>query len=109
MVMKYDLNASESDEPSGTNINTTIAADKSSATGIARMKKNLRNSSGICGEIALPEAAPLVFPGLDEINDENKQNRLKSMSKFASDYFDKRSQLFFVSKLHSRCPLLTYI
>lgn len=61
--------------------------------------KNMRLSSGkTYGEIELPEAAPLIFPALDELavgtSDEavKKQNKLKSSQKFVADYLDRRAQ-----------------
>ena len=73
MIMKYDLSAPESDASSLMDINSTIAADQSSSTtGFGRMKKNFRNASGTYGEIELPEATPLVFPGLDAVDDEKR-------------------------------------
>lgn len=100
--MKYDLNASESDASPLMDINAAIALEQSSPSkGFARMKKNFRNASGTYGEIELPEAAPLVFPGLDAVDDEKlpKQRGLKSMTKFSTDYFDRRGHANFVGSL----------
>lgn len=53
------------------------------------------------GEFELPEAAPLIFPALDEVaaameQDPEKQNAFKKSQKFVADYFDRRSQASFV-------------
>ena len=54
--------------------------------------KNLKLSSGkTYGELELPEAAPLIFPALDELADGTsdealkKQNKLKSSQKFVAN------------------------
>ena len=59
----------------------------------------MRLSSGkTYGEMELPEAAPLIFPALDRVAEDNsaegvkKQNKLKSKQKFVADYFDRRAQ-----------------
>ena len=61
--------------------------------------QSMRLSSGkTYGEMELPEAAPLIFPALDRVEEDNsteginKQNKLKSKKKFVSDYFDRRAQ-----------------
>ena len=64
------------------------------------MRRNLRSlqtSSGKSqGELEMPEAAPLIFPMLDEaaaaaISDPTKKSALKTSSKFMRDYFDRRA------------------
>lgn len=52
------------------------------------------------GEFELPEAAPLIFPALDEVaaamgQDPEKQNAFKKSQKFVADYFDRRWQATF--------------
>ena len=61
--------------------------------------QSMRLSSGkTYGEMELPEAAPLIFPALDRVAEDNsaegvkKQNKLKSKQKFVADYFDRRAQ-----------------
>ncbi len=99
MVMKYDPNASESDTSSSLiDINVLIAAEKSTPMTIFEgTKKNFRNASGKVGELQLPAAAPLVFPDLDVIGEKRKQTNLKTITKFTTDYFDRRAQANFVS------------
>ncbi|KAF2090086.1 hypothetical protein K490DRAFT_54500 [Saccharata proteae CBS 121410] len=65
--------------------------------------RTLRMSSGkTCGEMELPEAAPLVFPALDAALDEEeagkKQSRFKKGSKFIADYQDRRAQARFLAE-----------
>lgn len=61
--------------------------------------QNMRLSSGkTYGQLELPEAAPLIFPALDRVADDEstdgikKQTRMKSSQKFVADYFDRRAQ-----------------
>lgn len=58
------------------------------------------------GELELPEAAPLIFPALDEAaaamgQDPQKQNALKKSQKFVADYFDRRSHATYVWRVSS--------
>ena len=59
----------------------------------------MRLSSGkTYGDLELPEAAPLIFPALDQLaastteEGVKKQNKMKSSQKFVADYFDRRAQ-----------------
>jgi hypothetical protein len=64
--------------------------------------KNLRLSSGkTYGELELPEAAPLIFPALDDLPDseKEKQSKMKSSKKFVADYFDRRAQAKFAGEV----------
>lgn len=91
-------------EASATHASVDITKAISSYDGPATssMKANLRNlrlSSGkTYGELEMPEAAPLIFPALDALQDSTneasvqKQNKLKSSQKFVADYFDRRAQ-----------------
>jgi hypothetical protein len=62
--------------------------------------KLLRLTSGTTkGELELPEAAPLVYPALDEAAasaDREKQNALKRSSNFVAEYMDRRAQATYV-------------
>jgi hypothetical protein len=73
--------------------------DSAAASGTKQVLRNLRQSSGkTFGELEMPEAAPLIFPALDALQDSTtsdaaqKQNKLKSSGKFIADYFDRRAQ-----------------
>ncbi|KAF7873981.1 hypothetical protein EAF04_002653 [Stromatinia cepivora] len=68
-------------------------------TGFKKTLKNIKLSSGTTyGELEMPEAAPLIFPALDQIAEvegsENaqKSNKFKDSGKFVTDYFDRRAQ-----------------
>jgi len=61
--------------------------------------KKLRSSSGTTrGELELPEAAPLIFPALDDVafdasaDGAKKKSKMKNSGKFVADYFDRRAQ-----------------
>lgn len=65
--------------------------------------RKLRLSSGkTYGEEGLPVAADLVFPGLEEEEDEGGQQAkgMKGKKKWLDDYNDRRAQAKFVSYLH---------
>lgn len=73
--------------------------DSAADSGFKQGLRNIRLSSGkTYGEIEMPEAAPLIFPALDALQDsttaasEQKSNKLKSSQKFVADYFDRRAQ-----------------
>lgn len=48
------------------------------------------------GDLEMPEAAPLVFPALDEASDAEKQNTMKRAGKFIADYYDRRARATYV-------------
>lgn len=73
-------------------------------TGFKKSLKNIKLSSGTTyGELEMPQAAPLIFPALDQIADvegsENakKSNKFKNSNKFVTDYYDRRAQAKYVS------------
>jgi len=61
----------------------------------------LRVSSGkTYGELEMPEAAPLIFPALDQMTvgaDGKKPNKLKRGGEFVANYMDRRTQATYVS------------
>ncbi|KAK0109686.1 hypothetical protein ONS95_002365 [Cadophora gregata] len=75
---------------------TSLYEDK-----IAQKARNLRRSDGSTS--SAPQAAPLIFPGLDELaakNDEKskkKKDSLQSASEFVGRYLDKRAVAKYVS------------
>ena len=57
-------------------------------------------SNEIQGELEIPEAAPLVFPALDDVvqlvaqsGDAEKMNAFMRSTKFVANYYDKRAQM----------------
>ncbi|KAI9736248.1 MAG: hypothetical protein M1834_001134 [Cirrosporium novae-zelandiae] len=80
-------------------INKLVVKTMTPASSAMREKmKSLRMASGETrGELQLPEAAPLIFPKLDQLADEAgadqaKQNKFKQSTAFVSDYLDRRAQ-----------------
>lgn len=73
-------------------------------TGFKRLLKNMKLSSGTTyGELEMLEAAPLIFPALDQIaeaegsDNAQKSNQFKNSGRFVTDYFDRRAQAKYVS------------
>ncbi|GKU17249.1 unnamed protein product, partial [Fusarium langsethiae] len=83
-------------------LNKTIASSMSSQdSGIANKFK--RSSGKTYGDFSLPDAAPLIFPTLDALDDvdtEESKGFKKNMAAkkiFVAEYYDKRAQAEFVS------------
>ncbi|KAE8449808.1 hypothetical protein EG329_007284 [Mollisiaceae sp. DMI_Dod_QoI] len=87
-------------------ITKTISSSMSPAASKTRQTlKNMRLSSGkTYGELELPEAAPLIFPALEDLADdaspdaEKKKSKMKSSQKFMADYFDRRAQAKYMAE-----------
>lgn len=97
LVMTYKPESSSSHDR--VDLNNAI----SSSLGPSSIKRNLRLSSGkTYGEMEMPEAAPLIFPALDQLAADTsedgvkKQSKLKSSQKFVANYMDKRAQAKYV-------------
>lgn len=67
-------------------------------------KNKFKGSNGTTyGEGMFPEVAPLVFPGLDHLQDQTGgnavhwQKKMKSKKAFVDDYFDRRATAKYVS------------
>lgn len=74
-----------------------------SGSTMSKVKNQIRNQSGMTyGEEQMAEAAPLVYPDLDDAADDvEKQTTtkdvLKTRQKFLADYYDRRAQAQYVS------------
>ncbi|KAM0501075.1 hypothetical protein ACHAP8_004803 [Fusarium lateritium] len=84
-------------------LNKTIASSMNSEdSGITDKLK--RSSGKTYGDFSLPEAAPLIFPTLDVLDDadtEESNGFKKSMAEkknFVAEYYDKRAQAEFAHK-----------
>ena len=96
----------ESEATSSTiDITSVIASSLTSKSTAEKVKNNLKSSSGkTYGDLDFPEPAPLVFPALDELQEEagddanRKRDKLKGSKKFVDDYYDRRAQAKFVSR-----------
>ena len=81
-------------------INETITTSMNPASSdMLQILKNMRLSSGqTFGELEMPEAAPLIFPELEDLASSSSPdavqntNKLKSSQKFVAEYFDRRAQ-----------------
>ena len=90
--------------------NHTLSNDSSRST--SERMQNLRLASGTTkGAMHLPEAAPLVFPDVDQaiVKDgpETFKDRTKDAKEFLGDYLDRRAQVEYVSlaTFHLSLPL----
>ena len=102
MVMKYGPNEKAIHER--VDISSTIAKTlpRSDSRATSQLK-NLRAASGqTYGEIEMAEAAPLIFPDLDRVDniDENGKPKsgFKKTGEFLANYYDKRAQAKYVSE-----------
>ena len=110
MVMKYDPN----EKPSREHVDMSTTIMKSLSIPESKAKERMRNfqtaSAKSYGEIEMPEAAPLTYPGLNIVNDidENgkRKGNFKRTGEFLTNYYDKRAQARYVSTIraifHSR-------
>ncbi|KAJ4327647.1 hypothetical protein N0V84_001897 [Fusarium piperis] len=101
LIMTY---SPESDKPhEAPDVSSTIATSLNPSTS-QKMFGKLKESRGKThGEVELPEAAPLVFPVLEEptaTSDAPKttKEKLEGTQNYVRDYFDKRAQAKFASK-----------
>ncbi|RDL37720.1 uncharacterized protein BP5553_05153 [Venustampulla echinocandica] len=87
----------ESLEDMGTvDISSTIASTQSyDEMGTRRKFKN--SSATQYGTLTFPETAPLIYPALDKLGDDNNEEALKTKAKlkkkmgFVGDYYDRRA------------------
>ncbi|KAK4943152.1 hypothetical protein LTR10_017176 [Elasticomyces elasticus] len=74
-------------------VNTNVV--KSFGDRIGIKSERFRTSSGKThGDVELPEAAPLVFPKLNELPDDQRKNKMNKTG-FLDDYLDRRAQAKF--------------
>ncbi|KAM5349135.1 hypothetical protein ACJ41O_008958 [Fusarium nematophilum] len=98
LIMTYSPDTDEPHEE--TNVCSTIATSLNPSTS-QKLYGKLRESSGkTYGEVELPEAAPLVFPVLDEsdIQKEGSKAKMEDAQDYVREYFDKRAQAKFAAK-----------
>lgn len=88
------------------NVTTTISnLQNRPHSGASALKTRFRRSAGVSvGDYPFPEAAPLVFPGLDKLAEETgeglekKQKKLVRAGNFVAEYNDKRAQARYAGK-----------
>lgn len=98
LIMTYKPESS--DTHASVDITQAISSSENPASsGMKQAFKNMRLSAGkTYGELEMPEAAPLIFPALDQLaastteESVKKQSKMKSSKKFVADYFDRRAQ-----------------
>lgn len=85
------------------NLSTSQISPPSSTVNLSgprEIARNFRASDGkTYGDLQFPEAATLIYPGLDTLasrNDE-KATKMKKSADFVSDYLDRRARARFVS------------
>lgn len=100
MVMKFDPKQTESHEM--VDVSQTIMKSLTSSNSKTKEQMSkLKSSKGKThGEIEMPEAAPLIFPGLDKVEDIDEKGKpkggMKKTGEFVANYYDKRAQAKFV-------------
>ena len=98
--MKYDPNQEASHEK--VDITSTILKTLTSSTSSTKQRMNkFKSAAGKSyGELEMPQAAPLIFPALDRVEDLDENGKAKSGMKktgeFMANYFDKRAQATYV-------------
>ncbi|KAL8827650.1 MAG: hypothetical protein Q9170_006926 [Blastenia crenularia] len=98
MIMRYIPSAEKAVEAQSVDTSKLIAKRNA-----PHKKMNIRPSASgkTYAEIDLPEAAPLVFPALDDaLGDEGaeRRNKLKGSMDFVADYYDRRAQATYNAK-----------
>jgi hypothetical protein len=102
LIMTYKPESS--DTHASVDITQAISSSMNPASsGMKQTFKNMRLSAGkTYGELEMPEAAPLIFPALDQLaateEGVKKQNKLKNSQKFMADYFDRRAQASYAAE-----------
>lgn len=87
-------------------VTTTISnVNNQPHSAASALKTKFRRSAGVSiGDYSFPEAAPLIFPGLDKLAEETgdeaekKQKKHARAGKFVTEYNDKRAQATYASK-----------
>lgn len=82
----------------GINFNETFLKSTAPPEGIAKVVRNFKPSMCTTNGVPFTETAPLVFPALDKLADDqtgaarSKKEKIKGVKNFASEYFDRRAQ-----------------
>lgn len=98
---KVDFNTSQSIAKYSRTLSDDSTTSKESR-GMSDRLKDVRLASGTTrGTLKLPEAAPLIFPGIDKEvannGPETFKDRAKDAQGFVADYLDRRAQFTYVS------------
>ena len=87
MIMTYKPGSNQISQIADMNTNT-ISAVAAREGG----RSKVRTSAGKATDDQIPECAPLIFPALENANDEEKANAFKRSMAFIGEYQDKRAQ-----------------
>ncbi|KAK4696315.1 hypothetical protein P7C71_g1578, partial [Lecanoromycetidae sp. Uapishka_2] len=97
LVMTWDPDSAVTH--SSIDVTSTITASLNHSGGMDKIKNNLRSSSGTTyGEVDFPQAAPLIFPALDNLAGQTgeeairKRDKIKKKANFVDEYYDRRAQ-----------------
>ena len=94
-IMSFEPDSSQAGEVVDVNTNR-VTASAGRIGGIH--SERFRTSSGTThGEFELPQAAPLVYPDLNELPENQRTNRMNKTG-FLDDYLDRRAQAKFDSQ-----------
>ena len=99
MIMQYNPNARTTLDVQQMDTSSLIVNRATHENDFFRKKA----SGETQGELEMPEAAPLVFPALDDVaqsaaqsGEVEKRNAFMRSTKFVSNYYDKRAQMEYV-------------
>lgn len=96
LVVKYKPSSNEPVETIDINRNVTEAVASRDGEDWSKWKNLTSSSSSTTKhEEEIPEAAPLIFPDLDNMNTAQKENAVKHFGHFVGDYMDRRGQAKF--------------
>ncbi|KAL8689099.1 MAG: hypothetical protein Q9218_005147 [Villophora microphyllina] len=101
LVMTYDPDSRARIQE--VNLTSLIAQQSNPATGLGKVADTFKSSDGTTHrEWEFPEAAPLVFPGLDQLGEQTKgdgaqkKKKVAETYKFVANYWDKRATAAYV-------------
>lgn len=96
LLITYKPNSKEPEETLDITTKTVGEVGKRDQEARSKWKNLLSASAGkMEHEEEVPEFASLVFPALDNMDDQKKQNAVKHFGSFMADYTDRRSQAKF--------------
>ena len=93
MLIKYDPQSAAKMEQ--INLVETVSKNDKPRSGLSKIKPVAGTTHG---EFEIPGAAPLVFPRLDSLTEEQRQSQFKRWGAFIGDYYDRRSQATYAHK-----------
>lgn len=96
LIIKYNPKSSELDEEVDVTRNISQQVAKRDDEERSKWRNLVSASSGKTEhEEEIPEFAPLVFPDLDKLGEEQKVGAVKHFGHFMRDYYDRQSQAKF--------------